>query len=95
MGCQFTTVMQAANRVKEYHIVVELFTLAYFPLSWLALAHGASPLTTIWIMTGSFLLAQFVRVERVWRYYPEFPVRQYLIQFMLPAIACVTAILLF
>lgn len=95
MGCQFTTVMQAANRVREYHVVVELFTLACFPLSWLALAHDASPLATIWIMIGAFLLAQFVRVERVWRYYPEFPVRQYIVRFMLPALACVAAMLLF
>ena len=84
IGNQFTIVMQASGKVKEYHLVVETMSLLCFPLSWLFLHLGYSPETTVWIMIVCMAIAHGLRIERVRRYYPVFPLTQYLVYNLLP-----------
>ncbi len=84
IGNQFTIVMQASGKVKEYHLVVETMSLLCFPLSWLFLYLGYSPETTVWIMIVCMAVAHGLRIERVRRYYPVFPLARYLVYTLLP-----------
>lgn len=58
-----TAIVQAANKVKIYHLSVDLFTLMTLPLSYLVFKFGARP---EWAFIISIIIFSFAHVIRLW-----------------------------
>ena len=73
LAVPITTVLEAAGKVKEYHLPVELSILLSIPISWVLLAHGASVLSVAYSLVGGVALAHIVRliVMRKYAYIKE------------------------
>lgn len=58
-----TTIVQAANKVKRYHIFVDVFTLLTLPLSFIVFKYfNASPNSSLIISIIIFIIAHFIRL---------------------------------
>lgn len=57
-----TTVVQAANKVKSYHIRVDLFTLITLPLAYVVLKLGGTPAWTFIISIVVLCVAHIIRL---------------------------------
>lgn len=68
LGTPITTILEAAGRVKEYHLPVETFILLSVPVSWIWLAHGGSAIVVAYTLLGGTLLAHLVRIIVMIRY---------------------------
>ncbi len=62
LSVPITTILEAAGRVKEYHLPVELSILLSVPVSWILLANGASVMVVAYALTGGVTLAHIVRL---------------------------------
>ena len=62
MGEPITAIVQAGNKVKRYHLTVDLFTLLTLPLSYVAFKLGTSPESGFLISIIIFILAHFIRL---------------------------------
>lgn len=62
LAVPFTTVLEAAGKVKEYHLPVELSILLSIPVSWVLLANGAPVLSVAYSLIGGVVLAHIVRL---------------------------------
>ena len=78
-----TAIVQAANKVKRYHIMVDLFTLLTLPLSYLTFKLGFSPESAFMISIIIFMLAHGIRLYIVsdvievgiWTYFSKIVIR--------------------
>ncbi len=73
LSVPITTILEAAGKVKEYHLPVESSILLSVPISWVLLAHGASVLSVAYSLVGGVALAHIVRliVMRKYAYIKE------------------------
>ena len=73
LAVPITTVLEAAGKVKEYHLPVELSILLSVPVSWMLLANNAPVLSVVYSLTGGVVLAHIVRliVMRKYAYIKE------------------------
>lgn len=62
LAVPITTILEAAGKVKEYHLPVESSILLSIPISWVLLAHGASVLSVAYSLVGGVALAHIVRL---------------------------------
>lgn len=62
-----TTIVQAAGKVKIYHGIIDTFTLLTIPLAILAFKLGAEPWTVFVINIFIFCLAQFIRMQLLYK----------------------------
>lgn len=62
LSVPITTILEAAGKVKEYHLPVELSILLSVPISWILLANGASVMVVAYALTGGVTLAHIVRL---------------------------------
>lgn len=74
-----TSIVQAANEVKKYHLLVDGFTLLTLPLSYIAFKIGMSPVWAFFISIIIFIIAHFIRLV-ILRNITGFSIREYLIQ---------------
>lgn len=68
LGNPVTIVLEAAGRVKEYHVPVELSILLSVPVSWVLLAHGYPAKVVAYTLVGGALLAHIVRLVVLRKY---------------------------
>lgn len=80
-----TIVIHASGRIKMYHLLVEIFTLLCFPLTWVAFHFGAPAYGLLLIMILCCVLSHFVRIYCMAHSYAEFSVRNYITHFIIPA----------
>ncbi|MBQ0153778.1 MAG: polysaccharide biosynthesis protein [Bacteroidales bacterium] len=68
LSVPITTILEAAGKVKEYHLPVELSILLSVPVSWILLANGASVMVVAYALTGGVTLAHIVRLMVMKKY---------------------------
>lgn len=68
LGNPITIIMEAAGRVKEYHVPVEISILLSVPVSWVMLAHGGSPVVVAYTLVGGAVVAHVVRLVVLRKY---------------------------
>ena len=81
-----TIIMQAADRVKQYYIFVEVFTLLCPVIVFVLYKVGCPVESAFWCMICSILLSHFVRIWCINKYYSGFNLRDYVFSFIIPAI---------
>lgn len=88
MSEPITTIVQAANKVKSYHLKVDLFTLLSLPLAYIAFKLGATP---DWSFVISILVLFVAHVIRLFilRNIINISVRDYLIKIVLRAFCAI------
>lgn len=62
MSDPITTVIQAANKVKTYYLIVDSFTLLTLPFTYIVFKLGAPPTYAFYISILVFLVAHFIRL---------------------------------
>lgn len=87
-----TFVIQAIGRVKEYHTLVEIFTLLCMPITWLLYMIGQPAESTYWVMIAAAILSHIARIWSMKKYYREMDFKGYLV-FMLH-VGCLISILM-
>lgn len=89
IGNPITIIMQAANKVKLYHGVVDGFALICLPLSYVAYKYFSFPASTaFWVMIVVFVIAHCIRLV-IMRRVIVFSYIDYLNNFVLPITAVV------
>lgn len=63
MSDPITTIIQAANKVKSYYLIVDSFTLLTLPMSYIAFRFEESPLYAFYISILVFLVAHYIRLR--------------------------------
>lgn len=84
-----TTIMQAAGKIKEYHLPVETVTIMCVPLTWMLFYVGCPSYTVFISMIGLCVIAHIVRLICLKKYYQHFSLQNYMVSFILPAIIIV------
>lgn len=79
-----TIIIQATGCVKQYHLLIEPIILLSIPASWLLLSAGFSAVYTCYAICFFCIIAHFVRLERLKRYYPFISYLAMLKQLLLP-----------
>lgn len=69
LSAPITTILQAAGRVREYHLLVETITILSLPLAYVLLLRGSNPACVCWSIIICITLAHLFRIERLWRFY--------------------------
>lgn len=80
-----SAIIQAAGRVKEYHVVVESFTLTAVPVTYLLFTSGYPVTSSYAAMIGSAVAAHGARLWCLQRYYAGFRLKCHLVNFVRPA----------
>lgn len=62
IGDPITTIIQAANKVKSYYLIVDSFTLLSLPLAYIILKIYSIPEITFIISITIFIIAHFIRL---------------------------------
>lgn len=62
LSVPITTILEAAGKVKEYHLPVELSILLSLPVSWILLANGGSAICVAYALIGGVALAHIIRL---------------------------------
>lgn len=57
-----TAIMQAAGAVKNYHVIVDGFTLVSLPVAFVCIKAGCTPVFVLYIFNMVFLIAHFIRI---------------------------------
>jgi O-antigen/teichoic acid export membrane protein len=78
-------IIQAANRVKQYHVLVETFTLLCVPLTYLLFKSGFPAYSTYIVMILVTIAAHIVRLICLKKFYSPFSYSEYLKSFIVPA----------
>lgn len=81
-----TIIIQAINRVKEYHIKVEFFTLLCMPLTYIAFKLGLGSSWTFILMIVLAILAHGMRLICLRKYFSLFSIKHYLFSFFFKSI---------
>lgn len=79
-----TTIVQAANKVKYYHGVVDTFTLLSLPVIYFLFKNGVSPIYAYITTIIVFVLAHIIRLF-VLRKTIEFSVKSYFLKYIVPS----------
>lgn len=78
-----TTIIQAANEVKRYHLMVDTFTLLSLPLIYVLFKMGVSPVYAYIVIISVFSVAHCLRLQILHRT-TGFPISSYLLGFLVP-----------
>ena len=81
-----TTIIQAANRVKIYHKIVDSFTLVSLPLAYVCFLFKLDASYSYYILIIVFFVAHFLRLFILRKYF-SFSIRCYTMNFLLPVVA--------
>ena len=81
-----TIIMQAAGKVKQYHLRVDTFTLLCVPLTYLFFKLGHPAYTTFVIMNTIIIVAHCIRLYCLKKYWNFFSMKEYILNFILPSI---------
>lgn len=71
LGSPITIILQAAGRVKEYHLLIEPVMLLCLPVNYYLLQNGYSSLMVCYTIICFSIIAHVLRFERLKRYYPQ------------------------
>lgn len=88
-------IIQATGHVKEYHTLVEVFTLLCPFATYIMFVLGYPAYTTFIIMIIAAILSHIVRLIILKRYYKPFSYKLYTISFVIPAIIITIVSILF
>ncbi len=80
-----SVVIQATGHVKEYHLIVEPFTLLCVPATYALFALGLPAYTTYLAMITAAVLSHLARLWCLKRYYREFDLSAYIHAFVVPS----------
>ena len=86
LGNPITIIMHATGYVKQYHIVVEIPTLAVMPFTYLFFKLGFPAESTYMIAILAIILSHFIRLGCLNRYYPYYSISNYFLSFVFGAI---------
>lgn len=78
-----TAIAQAAGKVKEYHGVVESFTLITLPLAYIAFKIGVDAIYGFIISIAIFVIAHIMRLLILRKFFPV-SLREYCVRVLLP-----------
>lgn len=81
-----TFIMQAGGFVKQYHVSVEIPTLATMPVTYFLFKIGCPASSTYYTMIAAVVVSHIVRMVCLRRYYPQYNIYGYLKYFVLRAI---------
>lgn len=85
MASPITMIMQASGDIRNYHVIVESFTLLIMPVVYIVFKLGYSPQSSYVVMAVLFLIAHILRVVILSRKVKEISVRNYFVKFVGPA----------
>ncbi len=80
-------IIQATGHVKEYHVLVEIFTLLCVPATYILFKLGYPAYSTIIVMIIAAVASHVVRLICLKKYYKPFSYSEYIKSFLLPAFA--------
>ena len=84
-----TIIMQAANKVKQYHTIVDGFSLSSLVLSYFLFASGAPAPTVYWVMIFVVIIAHILRMWLLHRAI-IYSIREYIYNFIFPSVIIVS-----
>jgi tetrahydromethanopterin S-methyltransferase subunit C len=87
-----SVVIQATGHVREYHLLVEPFTLLCVPATYVLFRLGYPAYTTYLAMIAAALLSHAARLWCLKRFYPSFDLAAYGTAFVLPSVAVVALV---
>jgi hypothetical protein len=79
-------IIQAIGRVKEYHILVEIFTLLCVPVTYLLFKLGFPAYSTYIVMIIAAVASHCIRLICLKKFYFHFKYSEYFKSFLLPAL---------
>lgn len=80
-----TFIMHAGGFVKQYHVRVEIPTLAIMPITYILFKVGLPAYTTYITMIIAVVLSHIIRLWCLHKYYPQYDLREYFKSFVLKA----------
>lgn len=81
-----TTIIQSTGKVRNYYLCVESLTLLCLPIMWAAFKLHAPAYYAFVIMIGLCILAHFLRLFFLRKYYPYFKISKYFTSIIIPGI---------
>lgn len=90
MNNPITIIMQAAGKVRQYFVPVEIASLLCLPITWLFFSLGMSANWAFMSMTGTCIVSHIVRLLCLQRHYQPFSITNYVMSLVLPAITIIT-----
>jgi len=79
-------VIQATEKIKQYSMYVEIFTLLCMPITYICFKTGFPAYTTYIIMIVCISFSHIVRLICLHKYYPHYKFSNYIFSFCFPAI---------
>jgi len=87
-----SVIIHATGHVREYHMLVEAFTLLCVPATWALYAMGAPAWTAYMAMIAAAIAAHAARLWCMRRYYAGFDLAAYWRGFLLPGLTVLAAV---
>lgn len=81
-----TTIIQAANKVKVYHLMVDGFTLISLPLIYFVCQYGLAPQSAFYISILTLIIAHIIRLFILKNTITSYSIIEYLKNVLLPII---------
>ena len=81
-----TIVMHATGYVKQYHLLVEIPTLAIMPITYILYKFGLPAQATYYTMIVAIIVSHFIRLACLRHYYTSFDFANYVTSFLLRAL---------
>ena len=91
MNAPITTIMQAAGKVREYHLPVESVTIMCLPVTWLLFYIGCPASYVCYAMIGVCVAAHVVRLVCLKKHYQLFSCKNYMFGLILPGVVITLA----
>lgn len=88
-----TTVVQAANKVKIYHLMVDGFTLISLPFTYFTCRYGLTPQYAFYISILILIIAHIIRLFILQNIILSYPITEYLKNVLLPIVYTITVAL--
>lgn len=86
MSNPISTIMHASGHIKEYNVPVESFSFLCLPVSWLLFRLGCAAYSVFISMIGICIIAHFIRLWCLKRFYKMFSIRDYIMSLCIPAL---------
>lgn len=86
LGNPITIIMHATGYVKQYHIFVEIPTLAVMPFTYLFFKLGFPAESTYIITIIAIILSHFIRLGCLNHYYPYYELKNYFLSFVVRSV---------
>ena len=85
-------IVQATGNIRAYSTYVEVPTLLCFPITWILFSLGAPAESAFYVMIVAIVVSHIIRLLCLKKLFEEFSYKDYVIDFLLPAIVITIAV---